>query len=125
MTRPQTIEERLDRLESLDQIRQLPAKYALTLDMRDIDAMVSLFAPDVRVNAIAPSVTLVSGPQSRANFEKAHVMNALGRGVDVSDLVRALIYLVETPTVTGQTLVIDAGQRFLALPRDVAYMVHP
>jgi uncharacterized protein (TIGR02246 family) len=40
---------RIDRLESLDAIRQLPAKYALTLDMRDIDAMVSLFPPDVRV----------------------------------------------------------------------------
>jgi len=49
MNRPQTLEERIDRLESLDQIRQLPAKYALTLDMRDIDAMVSLFEPDVRV----------------------------------------------------------------------------
>lgn len=89
------------------------------------ELMARTLAPRIRVNAIAPSVTLVSGPQSRANFEKAHVMNALGRGVDVSDLVRALIYLVETPTVTGQTLVIDAGQRFLALPRDVAYMVHP
>ncbi len=49
MSRPTTLEERIDRLESLDQIRQLPAKYALTLDMRDMDAMVSLFAPDVRV----------------------------------------------------------------------------
>jgi NAD(P)-dependent dehydrogenase (short-subunit alcohol dehydrogenase family) len=65
----------------------------------------------------------VSGPQSRANFEAAHVLNALNRGVDVGDLVRALLYLVETPTVTGQTLVVDGGQRFLALPRDVAYMV--
>jgi NAD(P)-dependent dehydrogenase (short-subunit alcohol dehydrogenase family) len=80
-------------------------------------------APAVRVNSIAPAVTLVSGPQSRANFEQAHVMNALNRGVDVQDLVRALLYLVETPTVTGQTLVVDGGQRFLALPRDVAYMV--
>ena len=49
MTRPVTLEDRIDRLESLDQIRQLPAKYALTLDMRDIDAMVSLFEPNVRV----------------------------------------------------------------------------
>ncbi|MDE2406214.1 MAG: nuclear transport factor 2 family protein [Sphingomonadales bacterium] len=49
MTRPTTIEARLDRLESLDEIRQLPARYALTLDMRDIDAMVNLFTPDVRV----------------------------------------------------------------------------
>ena len=44
-----TIEARIDRLESLDAIRQLPAKYALALDMRDMDAMVSLFPADVRV----------------------------------------------------------------------------
>lgn len=40
---------RIDRLESLDAIRQLPAKYALALDMRDMDAMVGLFPADVRV----------------------------------------------------------------------------
>jgi NAD(P)-dependent dehydrogenase (short-subunit alcohol dehydrogenase family) len=50
-------------------------------------------------------------------------MNALRRGVDVADLVRALRYLVATPTVTGQTLTLDGGQRFLGLPRDVAYLV--
>lgn len=44
-----TLEARIDRLESLDQIRQLPAKYALALDMRDMEAMVSLFPADVRV----------------------------------------------------------------------------
>ena len=44
-----TLEERIDRLESLESIRQLPAKYALALDMRDMDAMVSLFPADVRV----------------------------------------------------------------------------
>ena len=44
-----SLESRIDRLESLDAIRQLPAKYALTLDMRDIDAMVTLFPEDVRV----------------------------------------------------------------------------
>ena len=80
-------------------------------------------APRIRVNAIAPAVTLVSGPQSRANFAAAHVLNPLGRGVEAEDIGRALDYLVDTPTVTGQTLVIDSGQRFLGLPRDVAYMV--
>lgn len=44
-----TIEGRIARLEALDAIRQLPAKYALALDMRDMDAMVSLFPADVRV----------------------------------------------------------------------------
>lgn len=44
-----SLEARIDRLESLDAIRQLAAKYALALDMRDMDAMVSLFTEDVRV----------------------------------------------------------------------------
>ncbi|MBP2316580.1 nuclear transport factor 2 family protein [Azospirillum soli] len=40
---------RLDRLESLDEIRQLAAKYSLALDMRDLDALVGLFPEDIRV----------------------------------------------------------------------------
>lgn len=45
----ETIEARLARLEAIDEIRQLAAKYALSLDMRDLDAHVGLFAPDIRV----------------------------------------------------------------------------
>ena len=40
---------RIDRLESLDEIRQLAAKYSLALDMRDLDAMAGLFPADIRV----------------------------------------------------------------------------
>lgn len=46
----QSLLDRIDRLESLDAIRQLPAKYSLSLDMRDLDAHVNLFAPDIRVS---------------------------------------------------------------------------
>jgi len=42
--------QRIDRLESLDEIRQLAARYSLSLDMRDLDAHVNLFAPDIRVS---------------------------------------------------------------------------
>ncbi|WP_448582412.1 SDR family NAD(P)-dependent oxidoreductase [Thermaurantiacus sp.] len=80
-------------------------------------------APRIRVNAIAPAVTLVSGPQSRENFAAAHVLNPLRLGVEVTHLAGALRYLLETPSVTGETLTLDSGQRFLGLPRDVAYMV--
>jgi NAD(P)-dependent dehydrogenase (short-subunit alcohol dehydrogenase family) len=79
-------------------------------------------APNIRVCGIAPSVTLVSGPQSRDNFEEVHAFNALGRGVDVDDIVRALRFIVATPVLTGQTIVLDGGQRFLSLPRDVQYL---
>jgi NAD(P)-dependent dehydrogenase (short-subunit alcohol dehydrogenase family) len=76
----------------------------------------------IRVCGIAPSVTLVSGPQSRDNFEKVHSMNALGRGVDVEEIVAALRFIVSTPTLTGQTIILDGGQRFLSLPRDVQFV---
>ncbi len=81
------------------------------------------FAPRLRVNAIAPAVTMVSGPQSRENFEAAHVLNPLGRGVEVAEIVAALRFIVATPTLNAQTITLDAGQRLLGLPRDVAFMV--
>ena len=49
MTDSRSLEDRLDRLESVEGIRQLAARYALSLDMRDLDAHVNLFAPDIRV----------------------------------------------------------------------------
>ena len=79
-------------------------------------------ARGIRVCGIAPSVTLVSGPQSRDNFHKVHRLNALGRGVDVDQIVAALRFIIATPTFTGQTITLDAGQRFLGLPRDVQFL---
>lgn len=76
----------------------------------------------IRVCGIAPSVTLVSGPQSRDNFDKVHKLNALRRGVDVDQIVAALRFIIATPTLTGQTITLDAGQRFLSLPRDVQFL---
>lgn len=80
------------------------------------------FAPDIRVNAIAPSVTMVSGPQSRDNFDKVHKLNALGRGVEISEIVGALRFIIATPSMTGHTILLDGGQRFLSLPRDVQFL---
>jgi len=42
-------DDRIDRLESLAEIQQLPVRYALALDSRDMDSLVDLFVPDVRV----------------------------------------------------------------------------
>jgi hypothetical protein len=60
-----SLEERIDRLESLDAIRQLPAKYALALDMRDMDALVSLFLEDVRVGKDASGRLALRGYMDR------------------------------------------------------------
>jgi NAD(P)-dependent dehydrogenase (short-subunit alcohol dehydrogenase family) len=79
-------------------------------------------ARGIRVCGIAPSVTLVSGPQSRDNFDAVHGLNALGRGVEVGEVVGALRFIIATPTLTGQTILLDGGQRFLGLPRDVQFL---
>lgn len=47
--RDQSLLDRIDRLESRDEIRQLASKYALALDMRDLDALVGLFPEDITV----------------------------------------------------------------------------
>ncbi|HEX8641037.1 MAG TPA: SDR family NAD(P)-dependent oxidoreductase [Allosphingosinicella sp.] len=80
------------------------------------------FAPQLRVCAIAPAVTLMSGEQSAENFALVHGLNALGRGVAVEDIVGALRFIIATPSLTGQTICLDGGQRFLALPRDVQFL---
>jgi NAD(P)-dependent dehydrogenase (short-subunit alcohol dehydrogenase family) len=80
------------------------------------------FAPRLRVCGIAPTVTLVSGPQSRENFEQVHRLNALGRGVAVEEIVAALRFIIATPTLTGQIITLDGGQRFLSLARDVQFL---
>jgi NAD(P)-dependent dehydrogenase (short-subunit alcohol dehydrogenase family) len=75
-----------------------------------------------RVCGIAPAVTLASGAQSSDNFEAVHRLNALGRGVEVDEIVAALRFLIATPTITGQTIALDGGQRFMGLARDVQFL---
>lgn len=104
-----------------------PDFFTYTLSKIGFDGLTELtaraYAPRLRCVGIAPAVTLVSGPQSRENFEAVHGMNPLGRGVTVDDIVSALRFIIATPTYNAQTIVLDGGQRLLGLPRDVAHMV--
>jgi NAD(P)-dependent dehydrogenase (short-subunit alcohol dehydrogenase family) len=76
----------------------------------------------IRVNAIAPALMLPSGAQDEANFASVHDLNPLRRGIEVDDVVAALRFLIDSTAMTGQTLLIDGGQRFMALPRDVQFL---
>lgn len=82
----------------------------------------ALAGQGVRVNAIAPALMIQSDGQDSANFEAMHRFNPLRRGVEPDDVVAALRYLIGATAVTGQTITIDGGQRFWALPRDVQYL---
>jgi NAD(P)-dependent dehydrogenase (short-subunit alcohol dehydrogenase family) len=85
--------------------------------------MAMALAPRVRVNAVAPGLTLVSGDQTPENFAQAHRMTPLGGAGKLDDIVAAVLFLIQTESVTGQTIFIDGGQRLMALDRDVMYKV--
>ena len=104
-----------------------PDYLSYTLSKQALAALTELaaraLAPKaIRVNAIAPALMLRSSGQSEANFEAMHANNPLKRGVEPADVVEALRYLIGARCVTGQTLVIDSGQRFMALGRDVQFL---
>jgi len=79
------------------------------------------FAPRLRVAGIAPGLTLRSGSQTDARFAEQHTQNPLGVGVTTDDLVRALRFIVATPTFTGDTLIVDSGEHLTGRPRDIAF----
>lgn len=76
----------------------------------------------IRVNAIAPGLMLRSSGQTEENFRAMHSNNPLHRGVGSRDVIDAIAYLAEARCITGQTLVIDSGQRFMGLERDVQFL---
>jgi len=76
----------------------------------------------IRVNGIAPGLMLRSSGQSEENFVAMHTENPLRRGVEPTDIVEALRYLIGAEAVTGQVITIDSGHRFMALDRDVQFL---
>lgn len=76
----------------------------------------------IRVNGIAPALMLRSSGQTEENFETMHGHNPLGRSVGTDDVIGAIRYLIGARCVTGQMLVIDSGQRFFGLERDVQFL---
>ena len=79
------------------------------------------FAPRLRVAGIAPGLTLRSGSQTDARFAQQHTENPLCVGVTTADLVRALRFIVATPTYTGDVLIVDSGEHLSGRPRDIAF----
>jgi hypothetical protein len=79
-------------------------------------------APRVRVCAVAPGVTLPSGTMSPGEFGAAWRMTPLGRSSTPQDVARAVRFLLESPAITGSTLLVDGGQHLQAQSRDVMFL---
>lgn len=79
-------------------------------------------APRIRVNGIAPGITLISGKQTQEGFERAHDNNPLRHGCTPDQIVGAARFILATPSMTGRVITIDGGQSLENLPRDVAFL---
>lgn len=80
-------------------------------------------APALRVNAVAPGVTLVSGDMSPDDFDQAHGIAALGHSNTPDDIAASVLFLDTSCAITGQTLTVDGGQHLVPRGRDVAFGV--
>lgn len=79
-------------------------------------------APAVRVNAVAPGLTLPSADQTDAEFAAvAGKYNALKRPIDIEAIAGAVAFLLDNPSVTGQTIVVDNGQHMVASDHDIMF----
>lgn len=95
------------------------SKYAL----KGVTEMLAMaLAPKVRVCGLAPGLTLSSPFQTEEEFEALHRKNPLRCGPTVEDHIRAIRFMIATPSYSGQMLMVDGGQHFDALPRDVSYI---
>lgn len=79
-------------------------------------------APRVRVAGVAPGVTLPSGPMTEAEHAAAARLTPLGRSSTPEDVARAVRFVIESPAITGSTLLVDGGQHLSAQPRDVLFL---
>lgn len=75
--------------------------------------MAQALAPNIRVNAIGPGPTLKSIHQTDAEFDAEKAATLTGEGTSPDEIVKALMYLIDASSVTGQMIVSDGGQHLL------------
>jgi pteridine reductase len=74
------------------------------------ELLARIFAPKVRVNAVAPGAVLLPEGWDDAAKRKLVATTPLGRIGTPDDVVRAVLFLIENDYVTGTTLVVDGGR---------------
>lgn len=73
--------------------------------------MARALAPSIRVNAIAPGPVLQSIHQSSSEFEAECSGTLLGHGTNLAEIWGAATFILNSHSMTGETLHLDGGQR--------------
>ena len=104
-----------------------PDYFSYTLSKLALERAVSLqaqsLAPTLRVNAVAPGLMYLSGPQTQDNFNRAASVNVLRQPVNPADVASSVVFLAGNASITGTTVRVDNGQHLVPLARDVMFVV--
>ncbi len=67
-------------------------------------------APNIRVNGIGPGPTLRNVRQTEAQFRRQQASVPLRHGASSEEVARAVRFIIEAPSMTGQMIALDGGQ---------------
>lgn len=89
--------------------------FAYTLTKKALYAFTRMAAkelgPRIRVNGVAPGLILPPPGKGEAFLEKLGRRTPLGRHGEVKDVVDAVLFLAQSPFITGECLFVDGGEQ--------------
>lgn len=75
------------------------------------------YAPGITVNAVAPGLTLPPEGKDESYLARLAQRVPLKRHGGLPDIIRAVIFLLESDLVTGQVIYVDGGRHLIGGPR--------
>ncbi len=104
-------------------IRPNPLFFSYTLSKSALWAatktMAQALAPQIRVNAIGPGPALRNLYQSEEDFASESRAMPLGKGTTPEEIAEAVLFILQTPSFTGQMVALDGGQHLLWQTPDI------
>ncbi len=73
-------------------------------------ALARALAPDVRVNAVAPGTVLLPESWSEDTAQRLASSTPLRRLGSPQDVTRAVLFLLDSDYITGETIIVDGGR---------------
>jgi len=77
------------------------------------------FAPNIRVNGVAPGPTLKNKRQSEKHFKKQWQATLLKKKVETENISETVQFLINNDNITGQIIPVDSGQSIAWLTPDI------
>ncbi|MDG1996931.1 MAG: SDR family oxidoreductase [Emcibacteraceae bacterium] len=83
------------------------------------EMMAQALGANVRVNGIAPGMTLIADGQSTKSFEMASHLNFNGSPLNVEDIATTVLHLITSTSINGAVIPVDGGQKMMNFTKDV------